>query len=66
MIPEEPRVTVDGLDGEGNIKLGTKTPDSVAQYDSDDSDDNIDIRKCCDGKHDISTLSKEHSHHHHA
>ncbi|KAI8877170.1 hypothetical protein K501DRAFT_230742 [Backusella circina FSU 941] len=65
-IPEEPRVTVDGIDAEGNITLGTKTPDSVAQYDSDDSDDNIDIRKCCDGKHDISTLSKEHSHHHHA
>ena len=34
------------------------------QYDSDDSEDNINIRQCCDGKHDVTTLSRN-SHQHH-
>lgn len=37
----------------------------VSNYDSDDSDDLVNIRQCCDGKHDLSTLSKG-SHHHHS
>lgn len=36
----------------------------VTQYDSDDSEDIVNIRQCCDGKHDVSTLSKKHSHTH--
>ncbi|KAG1141903.1 hypothetical protein G6F37_007959 [Rhizopus arrhizus] len=36
----------------------------VAQYDSDDSEEMINLRQCCDGKHDLSTLSKKHSHTH--
>ncbi|KAL9559682.1 hypothetical protein MBANPS3_000305 [Mucor bainieri] len=53
----------------------TKTSDSrniipphmmdVTQYDSDDSDDMVNIRQCCDGKHDVSTLSRGQHHHHH-
>lgn len=34
------------------------------QYDSDDSEDIVNIRQCCDGKHDLSTLSKKHIHNH--
>ncbi|KAI8393448.1 uncharacterized protein BYT42DRAFT_609242 [Radiomyces spectabilis] len=34
-------------------------------YDSEDSEDLIDIRQCCDGKHDLTTLSRDHKHHHH-
>ncbi|CAO3703584.1 unnamed protein product [Rhizopus stolonifer] len=34
------------------------------QYDSDDSEDLVNIRQCCDGKHDLSTLSKKHPHSH--
>ncbi|GAA5814324.1 hypothetical protein MFLAVUS_007818 [Mucor flavus] len=37
----------------------------VSNYDSDDSDDLVNIRQCCDGKHDLSTLSKGSHHHHH-
>lgn len=46
-------------------------PQDVSNYDSDDSDDLVNIRQCCDGKHDLSTLSKgtqhhlQHNHHHH-
>ncbi|KAG1133783.1 hypothetical protein G6F42_001119 [Rhizopus arrhizus] len=36
----------------------------IAQYDSDDSEEMINLRQCCDGKHDLSTLSKKHSHTH--
>ncbi|KAI9257818.1 hypothetical protein EDC94DRAFT_522094 [Helicostylum pulchrum] len=38
----------------------------VSNYDSDDSDDLVNIRQCCDGKHDLSTLSKGSHHHHHS
>ncbi|KAI9245636.1 hypothetical protein BY458DRAFT_447189 [Sporodiniella umbellata] len=37
-------------------------PGQEAQYDSDDSEDMINIRQCCDGKHDLTSLSKKHSH----
>lgn len=36
----------------------------LAQYDSDDSEDLVNIRQCCDGKHDVSTLSRNNHHHH--
>jgi hypothetical protein len=34
------------------------------QYDSDDSDDSVNIRQCCDGKHDVSTLTRGQHHNH--
>lgn len=37
-------------------------PTNETQYDSDESEDMVNIRQCCDGKHDLSSLSKKHSH----
>lgn len=36
----------------------------MSQYDSDDSDDLVNIRQCCDGKHDVSTLTRGEHHNH--
>lgn len=48
--------------------LSSRTSNAIIadaiQYDSDDSEDMVNIRQCCDGKHDVSTLSRGHHHHH--
>lgn len=78
-IIEEPRLTSDSsVEHAGHQQsihsatIDTKTSDrsippmlDVTQYDSDDSDDMVNIRQCCDGKHDVSTLSRGQHHHHH-
>ena len=58
------------IDNAGH-QQGTKPSDmnvsndaEVTQYDSDESEDLVNIRQCCDGKHDLSTLSRGHHHHH--
>ncbi|KAI8365667.1 hypothetical protein EDC96DRAFT_509460 [Choanephora cucurbitarum] len=73
--PEETstRLTNDSsstIDNAGH-QQGTKPSDmnvsndaEVTQYDSDESEDLVNIRQCCDGKHDLSTLSRGHHHHH--
>ncbi|KAF1800007.1 hypothetical protein FB192DRAFT_1286028 [Mucor lusitanicus] len=76
----EPRLTSDSsVEHAGHQQsihsatIDTKTSDrsmpphmmDVTQYDSDDSDDMVNIRQCCDGKHDVSTLSRGQHHHHH-
>lgn len=74
---EEPRLTTESssaIENAGHPQTSTinsKASDrsiphhvhDIAQYDSDDSDDLINIRQCCDGKHDLSTLSKNNHHH---
>ncbi|KAI9486371.1 MAG: hypothetical protein EXX96DRAFT_516368 [Benjaminiella poitrasii] len=35
----------------------------ATQYDSDESEDIVNLRQCCNGKHDVSTLSREARHH---
>ncbi|KAK4511169.1 uncharacterized protein ATC70_012382 [Mucor velutinosus] len=78
-IIEEPRLTSDSsVENAGHQQsvnsaaIDTKTSDrsiphilDVTQYDSDDSDDMVNIRQCCDGKHDVSTLSRGQNHHYH-
>lgn len=78
-IIEEPRLTSDSsVENAGHQQsinaatIESKTSDrsipqmmDVTQYDSDDSDDMVNIRQCCDGKHDVSTLSRGQHHHHH-
>ncbi|EPB89506.1 hypothetical protein HMPREF1544_03589 [Mucor circinelloides 1006PhL] len=78
-IIEEPRLTSDSsVENAGHQQsINSATIDTkasnrsisqmmdVTQYDSDDSDDVVNIRQCCDGKHDVSTLSRGQHHHHH-
>lgn len=78
-ILDEPRLTSDSsVENAGHQQstnsatINTKASDrnipqmmDVTQYDSDDSDDMVNIRQCCDGKHDVSTLSRGQHHHHH-
>lgn len=74
---EEPRLTTESgaLENAGHQQttLSSKASErsipqarDVVNYDSDDSDDLVNIRQCCDGKHDLSTLSKGSHHHHHS
>ncbi|KAG0165211.1 hypothetical protein DFQ28_009087 [Apophysomyces sp. BC1034] len=37
---------------------------SALGYESDESEDLLNVRQCCDGKHDLSTLSRRGSHNH--
>jgi hypothetical protein len=75
---EEPRLTTEssatGIDTISHRQTTFSTKASsvrsiphaqdILQYDSDESEDLVNIRQCCDGKHDVSTLSKHHNHHH--
>ncbi|CEP15628.1 hypothetical protein [Parasitella parasitica] len=77
-ILEEPRFTSDSnVEHAGHQQsinsatVGSKVSNrmipqmtDVIQYDSDDSEDMVNIRQCCDGKHDVSTLSRGQHHHH--
>lgn len=77
---EEPRLTMDSVATDytnlhqptatistkaSSIRSQSHHAHDIVQYDSDDSEDIPNIRQCCDGKHDVSTLSKGGAHHHH-
>ncbi|KAL0091336.1 meiotic cell cortex C-terminal pleckstrin homology-domain-containing protein, partial [Phycomyces blakesleeanus] len=50
---------------ESSMDDGHRSQHSLAGEDSDDSEDLVNIRSCCDGKHDLSTLRRDSHNHHH-
>ncbi|KAF7721272.1 hypothetical protein EC973_004981 [Apophysomyces ossiformis] len=58
----EPQVNLTEDETERRLVEGTQ---GGFGYESDESEDLLNVRQCCDGRHDLSTLSRHGSTHHH-